>query len=160
MPRHWEGDLPLEGTSKGAVITLVERSTRFVLLAPLPYSHRGTDLREVLTLLITALPKQIRKTLKWDRGPQMSEHATISIGAGIQIYFCNPLSPWQRGRNKNTNCLLRQYRPKGTYMRGLTQADCDEAALSLKTRPRQTLAWKTSSKALTGVFRATAARIR
>ena len=157
VPGHWEGDLLLGGTGKGAVITLVERSTRFVLLAPLPDSHRGIDLREVLTPMITALPEQIRKTLTWDRGPEMSEHATISIDTGVQIYFCNPHSPWQRGSNENTNGLLRQYWPKGTDMRGLTQDDCDEVALSLNTRPRQTLGWKTPREALTEVLRATAA---
>lgn len=93
------------------MITLVERSTRFVLLAPLPDSHRSIYFGEVLTPMITALPDQIRKILTWDRGPETSEHAVISIDTGIQIYFCNPHSPWQSGSNENTNGLLRQYWP-------------------------------------------------
>jgi IS30 family transposase len=157
VPGHWEGDLLLGGVGKGAVITLVERTTRFVLLAPLPDTHRAIDLREVLTPIIASLPTQIRKTLTWDQGKEMAEHAQIAINADIKIYFCDPHSPWQRGSNENTNGLLRQYWPKGCDMRHLTQADCDEVALSLNTRPRQTLGWKTPREALTEVLRATAA---
>jgi IS30 family transposase len=157
VPGHWEGDLLMGGRGKGAVITLVERTTRFVLLAPLPDTHRAIDLREVLTPMIASLPEQIRRTLTWDRGKEMAEHARIAIDAGIDIYFCDPHSPWQRGSNENTNGLLRQYWPKGCDMRQLTQADCDEVALSLNTRPRQTLGWKTPREALTEVLRATAA---
>ena len=157
VPGHWEGDLLMGGVGKGAVITLVERTTRFVLLAPLPDTHRAIDLREVLTPMIASLPEQIRKTLTWDRGKEMAEHAQIAIDAGIDIYFCDPHSPWQRGSNENTNGLLRQYWPKGCDMRHLTQADCDQVALSLNTRPRQTLGWKTPREALAEVLRATAA---
>lgn len=157
VPGHWEGDLLMGGMGKGAVITLVERTTRFVLLAPLPDTHRAIDLRQILTPMIASLPEQIRKTLAWDRGKEMAEHAQIAIDAGIDIYFCDPHSPWQRGSNENTNGLLRQYWPKGCDMRQLTQADCDEVALSLNTRPRQTLGWKTPREALTEVLRATAA---
>ena len=157
VPGHWEGDLLLGGVGKGAVITLVERSTRFVLLAPLPDSHKAIDLREVLTPMVASLPDQIRKTLTWDQGKEMAEHAGIAIDADIQIYFADPHSPWQRGSNENTNGLLRQYWPKGCDMRGLTQDDCDEVALKLNTRPRQTLGWKTPREALTEVLRATAA---
>lgn len=157
VPGHWEGDLLLGGTGKGAVITLVERSTRFVLLAPLPRTHRALDLRETLTPLIASLPDQIRRTLAWDRGKEMAEHAAIALAADIGIYFCDPHSPWQRGSNENTNGLLRQYLPKGCDMRHLTQADCDEIALKLNTRPRQTLGWDTPQQALDKVLRATAA---
>ena len=157
VPGHWEGDLLMGGVGKGAVITLVERTTRFVLLAPLPDTHRAIDLREVLTPMIASLPDQIRRTLTWDRGKEMAEHAQIAIDAAIDIYFCDPHSPWQRGSNENTNGLLRQYWPKGADMRQLTQADCDEVALSLNTRPRQTLGWKTPREALTQALRATAA---
>jgi transposase, IS30 family len=155
VPGHWEGDLLLGGVGKGAVITLVERSTRFVLLAPLPDTHRAIDLRATLTPMIASLPTQIRKTLTWDRGSEMAEHAEITLEAGIDIYFCDPHSPWQRGSNENTNGLLRQYWPKGCDMRNLTQPDCDHVALSLNTRPRQTLDWKTPQEALTQVLRAT-----
>jgi IS30 family transposase len=157
VPGHWEGDLLMGGVGKGAVITLVERSTRFVLLAPLPDTHKAIDLKEVLTPLIASLPDQIRKTLTWDRGPEMAKHAEIAIDAGIGIYFADPHSPWQRGSNENTNGLLRQYWPKGCDMRSLTQADCDQVALSLNTRPRMTLGWKTPREALTEALRATAA---
>jgi IS30 family transposase len=157
VPGHWEGDLLMGGIGKGAVITLVERSTRFVLLAPLPDSHKAIDVREVLTAMIATLPAQLRRTLTWDQGKEMAEHAQISIDAGIDIYFCDPHSPWQRGSNENTNGLLRQYWPKGCDMRHLTQTDCDNVALSLNTRPRQTLAWQTPQQALNEALRATAA---
>jgi IS30 family transposase len=157
VPGHWEGDLLMGGVGKGSVITLVERSTRFVLLAPLPDTHRAVDLQAVLTPMIASLPEQIRKTLTWDQGREMAEHAQIAIDAGINIYFCDPHSPWQRGSNENTNGLLRQYWPKGCDMRNLTQADCDQVALSLNTRPRQTLGWKTPREALNEALRATAA---
>jgi len=157
VPGHWEGDLLLGGVGKGAVITLVERSTRFVLLAPLPDTHTSIDLRQTLTPMIASLPEQLRRTLAWDQGSEMAGHAQIAIDAGIEIYFCDPHSPWQRGSNENTNGLLRQYWPKGHDMRHLTQADCDEVALSLNTRPRQTLGWQTPQQALDKVLRATAA---
>ena len=157
VPGHWEGDLILGGIGKGAVITLVERTTRFVLLAPLPDTHKAVDLTAVLTPLIASLPEQIRRTLTWDQGKEMAEHATIAVDADIEIFFCDPHSPWQRGSNENTNGLLRQYWPKGADMRNLTQADCDQVALSLNTRPRQTLGWKTPQQALTQVLGATAA---
>jgi IS30 family transposase len=142
---------------KGAVITLVERSTRFVLLAPLPDTHTAIDLRETLTPMIASLPEHIRRTLTWDQGDEMAGHTQIAIDTGIDIYFCDPPSPWQRRSNENTNGLLRQYWPKGHDMRQLTQADCDEVALQLNTRPRQTLGWKTPQQALDEVLRATAA---
>jgi IS30 family transposase len=157
VPGHWEGDLLLGGVGKGAVITLVERSTRFVLLAPLPDTHKAIDLRHTLTPMIASLPDQIRRTLTWDQGKEMAEHAAIAIDADIEIYFCDPRSPWQRGSNENTNGLLRQYWPKGADLRGLTQAHCDEVALKLNSRPRQTLAWKTPQEALIEVLGATAA---
>ena len=155
VPGHWEGDLLMGGRGKGAVITLVERSTRFVLLAPLPDSHTAIDLRQVLTPMIASLPGQLRKTLTWDQGKEMAQHAQIAIDADIDIYFADPHSPWQRGSNENTNGLLRQYWPKGSDMRHLTQADCDEVALSLNTRPRQTLGWNNPREALNQVLRAT-----
>lgn len=157
VPGHWEGDLLLGAVGKGAVITLVERSTRFVLLAPLPDSHTAIDLQQVLTPMIASLPDQIRKTLTWDQGKEMARHGQIAIDADIGIYFCDPHSPWQRGSNENTNGLLRQYWKKGTDLRHLTQADCDAVALLMNTRPRETLAWKTPQQALTEVLRATAA---
>lgn len=157
VPGHWEGDLILGGVGKGAVITLVERSSRFVLLAPLPNTHKAIDLREVLTPMIVSLPAALRRTLTWDQGKEMAGHAAISLEADIDIYFCDPHSPWQRGSNENTNGLLRQYWPKGADLRGLTQADCDEVALKLNTRPRKTLEWKTPQQVLNKAVGATAA---
>jgi IS30 family transposase len=154
---HWEGDLLLGGVGKGAVITLVERTSRFVLLAPLPDTRKAIDLRETLTPMIASLPDQLRRTLTWDQGKEMAEHAQIAIAADIKIFFCDPHSPWQRGSNENTNGLLRQYWPKGCDLRHLTQADCDEIALKLNTRPRQTLGWNTPQQALDRALGATAA---
>jgi IS30 family transposase len=157
VPGHWEGDLLHGAPGRGAVITLVERTSRFVLLAPLPQRHRGVDLRQVLTPLIATLPDQLRRSLAWDQGKEMAAHAQIAIDADIAIYFCDPHSPWQRGSNENTNGLLRQYWPKGADLRDLTQADCDTIADRLNTRPRETLGWKTPAQALDEALRATAA---
>jgi IS30 family transposase len=148
VPGHWEGDLLLGGTSKGAVITLVERTSRFVLLAPLPDTHRALDVRQMLTAMIGSLPLELRKSLTWDQGKEMAHHAEFSLETNMAVYFCDPHSPWQRGTNENTNGLLRQYWPKGADLRGLTQTDCDAVALKLNTRPRETLGWKTPAQAL------------
>lgn len=157
VPGHWEGDLLLGAIGQGAVITLVERTSRLVLLAPLPNTHKAIDLRETLTPLIASLPDQLRRTLTWDQGKEMAEHAAIAMAADIDIFFADPHSPWQRGSNENANGLLRQYWPKGSDLRGLTQADCDEVALKLNTRPRRTLQWQTPQQAYTRGLSATAA---
>ncbi len=148
VPGHWEGDLLLGGTGKGAVITLVERSSRFVLLAPLPGRHTAELARMSLTEMIATLPLSLRKSITWDRGSEMAQHATFKIETGIPIYFCDPQSPWQRGTNENTNGLLRQYWPKGADLRSLTQTECDNVALRLNTRPRMTLDWQTPGQVL------------
>jgi IS30 family transposase len=157
VPGHWEGDLLLGGRGLGAVVTLVERSSRFVLLAPLPHQHTAAATRDVLTSLITRLPEQIRRSLTWDQGREMAYHAEFSVNSGVIVYFCDPHSPWQRGTNENTNGLLRQYWPKGGDMRQLTQADCDAIAARLNSRPRQTLDWQTPAQALSRALHATAA---
>ncbi|HSK34197.1 MAG TPA: IS30 family transposase [Propionicimonas sp.] len=113
VPGHWEGDLLLGGTGKGAVITLVERSSRFVLLAPLPGRHTAELARLSLAEMIATLPLSLRKSITWDRGSEMAQHAQFKIETGIPIYFCDPQSPWQRGTNENTNVLLRQYAALG-----------------------------------------------
>ncbi len=110
---HWEGDLLLGSTGKGAVVTLVERSTRFVLLAPLPGRHTAEVVRWTLNEMIATLPPSLRKSITWDRGSEMAQHARFTVDSGIPIYFCDPRSPWQRDSNENTNGLLRQYWPKG-----------------------------------------------
>ncbi len=147
VPGHWEGDLLCGGVGKGAVITLVERRSRFLLMAPLPHPN-AVDARAALTDLVGRLPEQLRRSLTWDQGREMAQHAQFTLDTGVAVYFCDPHSPWQRGMNENTNGLLRQYLPKGCDMRDLTQADCDEIALRLNTRPRQTLGWKTPAQAL------------
>ena len=113
VPGHWEGDLLLGGTGKGAVITLVERSSRFVLLAPLPGRHTAELARLSLAEMIATLPLSLRKSITWDRGSEMAQHAKFKIETGVPIYFCDPQSPWQRGTNENTNGLLRQYAALG-----------------------------------------------
>jgi IS30 family transposase len=156
VPGHWEGDLLLGAQRKGAVITLVERSSRFVLLAPLPGRHTAEITRMSLEQMIATLPVELRKSITWDRGKEMAQHAQFKIATGIQIYFCDPQSPWQRGSNENTNGLLRQYWPKGADLRALTQTECDDVALRLNTRPRQTLNWQTPAQALNSKLVATA----
>ncbi|MGJ9422486.1 IS30 family transposase [Aeromicrobium sp. CF3.5] len=153
---HWEGDLILGAVGKGAIITLVERHSRFVLLAPLNTNHTATDTREQLTALISRLPLELRKSLTWDQGREMAQHAEFSIETGLPVFFCDPHSPWQRGSNENTNGLLRQYWPKGSDLRHVTQAECDAIALRLNTRPRQTLNWQTPAQALDRALLATA----
>jgi IS30 family transposase len=148
VPGHWEGDLLLGGIGKGQIITLVERRSRFVLLAPLNTSRTAADTREQLTAIIARLPLELRKSLTWDQGREMAQHAQFTIATGMPVYFCDPHSPWQRGSNENTNGLLRQYWPKGADLRHVTQDECDAIALRLNTRPRQTLGWKTPAQTL------------
>jgi IS30 family transposase len=156
VPGHWEGDLLMGGQGLGAVITLVERSSRFVLLAPLPRLHTADEAHASLKELVATLPTNLKRSITWDRGSEMARHATFKIETGIQIYFCDPHSPWQRGTNENTNGLLRQYLPKGTDMRQLTPERCDEIATRLNTRPRKTLDWQTPAQAFQQSLVATA----
>jgi IS30 family transposase len=114
VPGHWEGDLVLGNGHKNAIGTLVERQTRFVMLLHLPHGRTAEHVREALTKRIQELPEALRRSLTWDRGKEMAEHARFTVDTGVQIYFCDPYSPWQRGSNENTNGLLRQYFPKGS----------------------------------------------
>ena len=148
VPGHWEGDLLMGAKGKGAVITLVERSTRYVLLAPLPGRHTAELTRMSLAEMIATLPSSLRKSITWDRGSEMAQLAQFKVETDVPIYFCDPQSPWQRGTNENTNGLLRQYWPEGSDLRDLTQAHCDDVALGLNTRPRKTLDWQTPGQAL------------
>jgi len=152
VPGHWEGDL-LFGTRSSTVATLVERTSRFVMLVSLPNSHTAGVVADALADAITTLPSQLRRSLTWDQGKEMAEHARFSVAAGVPVYFCDPHSPWQRGSNENTNGLLRQYFPRSTDFRALTQRDLDAVAAELNDRPRQTLGWKSPCQALDEALR-------
>jgi len=152
VPGHWEGDLILGRNGRSAIGTLVERSTRFVLLLHLPHGRGAEQVREAMTAKITTLPAALRRSITWDQGPEMAQHARFSVDTGIPVYFCDPHSPWQRGSNENTNGLLRQYFPKGTDLSVHDQAALDAAADSLNGRPRETLGWMTPSEKLNEVL--------
>ena len=142
VPGHWEGDLLL-GKPTDAIGTLVERTSRYVMLMALPKAAIEPEaVRECLVSTIQRLPESLRRSLTWDQGREMWQHTRFTIDTGVQVYFCNPHSPWQRGTNENTNGLLRQYFPKGQSLVGVTQAELDEVAHQLNGRPRMTLGWK------------------
>ncbi len=151
VPGHWEGDL-LMGRRQTAIGTLVERHTRYVMLFPLPEENTAEAVRTALAETVQRLPEHLWQSLTWDQGKEMAQHAQFSIDTGVDVYFCDPKSPWQRGTNENTNGLLRQYFPKGTNMSLLTQTDLDKAAHSLNGRPRQTLDGMTPSEKLAEVL--------
>jgi IS30 family transposase len=153
VPGHWEGDL-IFGKSHSAIATLVERKTRFVMLVRLAHRNTADAVADALTEAVVSLPEQLRRSITWDQGKEMAEHARFSIASGVPVYFCDPRSPWQRGSNENTNGLLRQYFPKRrTDFRALSQADLDCVAAELNGRPRQTLGWRTPSQALDEALR-------
>jgi IS30 family transposase len=164
VPGHWEGDLIL-GLHSSAIGTLVERTTRFTLLLHLPpmperahqsraknglalAGHGAEAVRDAIVRTIATIPAHLRQSLTWDQGAEMAQHVQLRIDAGLQIYFCDPHSPWQRATNENTNGLLRQYFPKGTDMSGVTRDELDAIAHTLNTRPRKTLQWRTPAEAL------------
>jgi IS30 family transposase len=163
VPGHWEGDLII-GTGRSAIGTLVERTTRFTLLLHLPrmegygtqervkngpaLAGRGAEaVRDAITNEITGLPEQLRRSLTWDRGTELAQHAQLRIDTGVQVYFADPHSPWQRGTNENTNGLLRQYFPKGTDLSRWKAEELAAVAFALNTRPRKTLGWRTPAEA-------------
>ncbi len=152
VPGHWEGDLVF-GARPSAVATLVERQTRFVQLVALPDGVKAEQVRIALTAAVQRLPEQLRRSLTWDHGKEMAEHARFSVDTGVAVYFCDPRSPWQRGSNENANGLLRQYLAKNADLRQFTQTDLDSIAARLNGRPRHTLAWRTPSEALAEVLR-------
>ncbi|MBX9246563.1 IS30 family transposase, partial [Actinotalea ferrariae] len=149
VPGHWEGDLVIGMRGSSAIITLVERSTRFVMLGALPGSRASQDVTTVLIDLMRRLPTELTKTLTWDQGVEMAQHATFTLATSCRVYFCDPHSPWQRGSNENTNGLLRQYFPRTTTdFRAYNQDDLDAVARELNARPRQTLDWNTPARRL------------
>ncbi len=153
VPGHWEGDLVF-GKNMSPVATLVERKTRFLLLVGLPRGdHQADAVADALAAAITTLPSQLAKSLTWDLGHEMAQHRRFTVQTGVQVYFCDPKSPWQRGSNENTNGLLRQYLPRRLDFRTLTQANLDAIAQELNERPRQTLEFKTPSQALAEALR-------
>ena len=163
VPGHWEGDLIL-GLDSSAIGTLVERTTRFTMLLHLPRmvghggprihngpalaGHGAEAVRDAIAASITALPQQLRRSLTWDQGAEMAQHAQLRIDTGVAIYFCDPHSPWQRGTNENTNGLLRQYFPKGTDLSRHSVSDLEAVAAALNSRPRKMLGWRTPAEAL------------
>ena len=153
VPGHWEGDLII-GTRDSAIGTLVERSTRFVLLLHLPGRHDAASVAAAMTEAAAGLPAQLRRSLTWDQGREMTSHVQIAAATGLDIYFCDPHSPWQRGSNENTNGLLRQYFPKGTNLSVHSREHLDQVAAQLNARPRKTLGWKTPAQALDEVLAA------
>src|ERR1700761_5327317 len=148
VPGHWEGDLIIGKDQASQIGTLVERSTGFVRLLHLPDTRSAEVVADAMIAAIKELPPTLRRTVTWDQGHEMAQHARISIDAGIEVYFCDPHSPWQRGSNENTNGLLRQYFPKGTDLSLHSADDIAAVAAALNTRPRKTLAWQTPAEAL------------
>jgi IS30 family transposase len=145
VPGHWEGDL-LVGTHQSQIATLVERQSRYLLLVRVPARDTATVVR-ALTRRIQRLPAALKQSLTWDRGKEMAQHRTFTIATDVQVYFCDPHSPWQRGSNENTNGLVRQYFPKGHDLTNVTQQQLDRVARQLNTRPRETLGWRTPAQA-------------
>lgn len=149
VPGHWEGDLVIGKGNASAIITLVERHSRYVMLGALPHSQVSDEVVDVLTGLMARLPGELTKTLTWDQGSEMARHARFTLASNCRVFFCDPHSPWQRGSNENTNGLLRQYFPKGaTDFRTITQDDLDAVARELNGRPRQTLDWANPAETL------------
>ena len=157
IPGHWEGDLLIGARNASAIVTLVERAHRYVMLGALPDGYDSRRVIDVLSGLAQRMPTHLLRSLTWDQGGEMAQHVDFTVATGCPVYFCDPHSPWQRGSNENTNGLLRQYFPKGKFdFRTINQAGLDEVAHELNGRPRETLGWRNPSEALADYFLTTA----
>jgi IS30 family transposase len=150
VPGHWEGDLLIGKRNRSAIATLVERQSRYLLLVHLPNGRTAEEVRAALARQIALLPDHLKRSLTWDQGLEMAHHLAFSVDTGVQVYFCDPHSPWQRGSSENTNGLLRQYFPKGTDLSAFDAAYLTSVADQLNGRPRQTLGWLKPCEVLTG----------
>lgn len=153
VPGHWEGDLLMGKGNRSAVATLVERQTRYVLLAWLGHDRDTSHVTKALKQRIQDLPEHLTRSLTWDQGSELAGHQAFSIDTGVEVFFCDPRSPWQRGSNENTNGLLRQYLPKSTDLAARSQVELDQIAARLNGRPRQTLGWATPAEKMTELLR-------
>ena len=153
VPGHWEGDLIVGKQGRSFIGTLVERQTRFVLLTELGNDSSTETVTQRIADQIVRLPEQLRLSLTWDQGTEMADHIRFKVATGVQVYFCDPHSPWQRGSNENTNGLLRQYFPKGTDLAPHHQDELDRVAAQLNQRPRQTLGWHTPAEKMAQLLR-------
>jgi IS30 family transposase len=151
VPGHWEGDLLVGRAGTSAIGTLVERTTRFTMLLHLP-DQRAETVREAIAATAATLPQQLCRSLTWDQGTELAQHVQLRLQTGLEVYFCDPHSPWQRGTNENTNGLLRQYFPKGTDLSVHGPEDLAAVAAGLNGRPRKTLGWRTPAEALTEIL--------
>jgi IS30 family transposase len=153
VPGHWEGDLLIGTRNASAIVTLVERSNRYVMLGALPDGYDSRHVIDVLSQLAHRMPAHLRRSLTWDQGAELARHVDFTVATGCPVYFCDPHSPWQRGSNENTNGLLRQYFAKGRFdFRTIDQAGLDAVAHELNGRPRQTLDWRSPSEALADYY--------
>jgi transposase, IS30 family len=148
VPGHWEGDLITGTENRSAIGTLVERTSGFLVLLHLPVNHGALAVQDAVSRAVADLPATLRKTLTWDQGIEMANHAKIAAATGLEIYFCDPHSPWQRGTNENTNGLLRQYFPKGTDLSFHGAGILEQVAIEVNNRPRKRLNWRTPAEAL------------
>lgn len=155
VPGHWEGDLITGTLNQSAIGTLVERTTRYVMLLHLPHDHTAESVRDALVTTMGALPEHLRGSLTWDQGAEMAAHKSFRMATDIDVYFCDPASPWQRGSNENTNGLLRQYFPKGTDLTAYGPEDLEHVAQELNGRPRRTLDWDTPAERLRDLLSST-----